>query len=390
MPRGGGSSSHGGGHGGFSSHSHSGGSRSGSSSSRGGFSSHSGSGRSSSSSSSSSYSRPLRTGSGPVRSRPPVTGGYGRPGRAGFSGPRRGLGCGLGCGGYALLGIRLFLIIGVLLANDPDTQTVTQTAARTRLAASLCTESASWYEDGWGDWIDDDSEADQRALLNGLRAFYTSTGVQPYLYITGPEGASIPDTGALEDAAVGKYRDLFRDEGHLVLIFREYPNASGDYLSGCYVGADAESVLDAEAREILLTDIDRYYENESLSDSRMFANAFSDAASRIMQTGTAQPPEVGGGQRSGYSIFARVFLIAVFVAIGVFIVRRAWKKNTLQSEPSAASTADELRKTDDASVRARSTVYTVVKCPYCGAQTKILKDAGGLCEYCGMKVTDNE
>ena len=427
MPRGGGSSSRGGG-GGFSFHSHSGSGRS-RSSSGGGFSSHShsGSGRSHSSGggffsgSGSSSGRSGSSGGGlfssgrksmPFRGSgllPHAVSGIFRRSRPVGSGPAfRSSGrahYNIGCGGYILLLFLLLMILGVLFSGGSDKETVTSrttentvtvqtpvsTVTRVRLASSLCKESSEWYRDDWGDWVDDDSSSDQRALLNSLRSFYTATGVQPFLWITGPQGASIRTESALQDAAAQMYDSLFDDQGHLVLIFREYPNASGNYLSGCYAGSDAETVIDAEAREILLSSIDRYYENESLSDSRMFANAFSDAAASIMRSSGAVIPV--SGEKKGSSatdIIARIFLIAIFVGIAVLYLRRVRVKNAAAPEvqPETQETPQPAPEVQQAPQRAPE--YTVVKCPYCGAKTKILKDEGGLCEYCGMKVTEDD
>ncbi|MBQ8137182.1 MAG: hypothetical protein IJ174_07095 [Clostridia bacterium] len=97
------------------------------------------------------------------------------------------------------------------------------------------------------------------------------------------------------------------------------------------------------------------------------------------------PPE--GTEDPGMYQVAKWFLIVLFAGIIVYNVYSAWKKRpVLQSPPSAQDAP--AQETPD--VKARSTVYTVVKCPYCGAKAKVLKGGGGLCEYCGMKVTEKE
>lgn len=57
---------------------------------------------------------------------------------------------------------------------------------------------------------------DQNQLLTGLKTFYTTTGVQPYVYFTAEE--------TLDDTYAGEvYDSLFTDEGHFLLLIHSTP-----------------------------------------------------------------------------------------------------------------------------------------------------------------------
>ena len=119
------------------------------------------------------------------------------------------------------------------------------------LDESKCDPIDEWYQDDWGDWIDEPGEEGE--LIAGLQYFYNKTGVQPYLWITGEEGGDYKSEGSLEELSESKYKELFgEDEGHVIIIFREYPNESSNYICTVTPGYDAETVvMDEEAREIL-------------------------------------------------------------------------------------------------------------------------------------------
>jgi hypothetical protein len=132
------------------------------------------------------------------------------------------------------------------------------TIAREMLPADDCDPIDAWYQDDWGTWITEGS-GEEAALIDGLEYFYEKTGVQPYLWITGEEvGAEYQSEGSLEDWAEEKYAELFgEDEGHLLIVFREYPDESGDYICTITPGYNASTVvMDDQAREILLDYID--------------------------------------------------------------------------------------------------------------------------------------
>ncbi len=251
---------------------------------------------------------------------------------------------------------------------------VSSSISREKLSPSLCLTSSEWYEDGWGDWIDNAGSSEQQKLVDDMQTFYSLTGVQPYLYITGSEGASISDTNDLENAARDFYDSHFQDKGHLLLIFREYPNASGNYLSGVFVGEDAKRVIDDEAREVLLSKIDRYYDDTSLSEARLFGKAFSETARSIMR------------KSSGKTSYSAVFVgpVILVVAVFLFLVFRKRKANTVQQTPSVTQAAAASPQSVSPPVpgpdgSAGKTI--VMKCPNCGASVSV-SPSGGTCRYC--------
>jgi len=146
------------------------------------------------------------------------------------------------------------------------------TVAREKLPASVVQETA-YYTDADGSWIND-----PRKLENGLRAFYKSTGVQPYVYIL-PNGES-RSTSELSSRAENLYKELFTDDGHFLFIFCD--DGNGSYNCGYYIGAQAETVLDNEAIEILSDYLDLYYNDYSISEEEIFSNTFEKTGERIM------------------------------------------------------------------------------------------------------------
>ena len=417
MARGGGGGSRGGSHGGgFSSHSRSGGSRS-SGSSRssrsGGFSSHTRSGSSYRSSSARRSSGPRAGGAG-------GSGGI-RFGRGGFfGGGYRGSaygGGGGGCSGGCLTTIlvfAIFIIFGIFsfeggLGESGSGSSTTVTVQRKKLSDGLCEASDAWYQDDWGDWIKSGN-----TLVSGLEYFYGKTGVQPYLWITGAaDGAAAKSESAVESLALRKYNELFSDNGHLVFVFREYPNDSGDYITTVYAAADAELVMDAEAREILLDCVDSYYEDDSLSDEEFFAKSFRRAADRIMAAGSTV--STGGTDDGSLSAGMKRLLFAFALALIVFVVfYRLFKKRMKKGADSAAEstgtgggysqngtsagkTANTAYGSGSASAGSGSTAstekdaafsYTTITCPHCGASVRIVKGRSGTCSYCGSEVSE--
>ena len=68
----------------------------------------------------------------------------------------------------------------------------------------------------------------------------------------------------------------------MIFVFMEYEES--EYITFLYTGEDADSLMDEEAKEIFLTNADRYYTDSSLSDEEYFAKIFRDSADDIMGT----------------------------------------------------------------------------------------------------------
>nr|WP_217635435.1 TPM domain-containing protein [Evansella caseinilytica] len=126
-------------------------------------------------------------------------------------------------------------------------------------------------------WIEN-----ERELLKGMETFYDKTGVQPHLVITdNVEGNTAPSLADVEQYTQSLYQELFTDEAHLLLVFLE--NESQEYMTYYVVGSQAESVIDAEAGDMLLDSIDHYYVEEDMTDAAFFSHSFERAADQIME-----------------------------------------------------------------------------------------------------------
>ena len=262
------------------------------------------------------------------------------------------------------------------------------TENREALPESKCTPVDVWYQDDWGDWIDEEGEED--ALIDGMKSFYESTGVQPYLWITGEDGGQYESAQSLEDLAEAKYKELFGiDEGHMIVIFREYPNNSSEYICTVTPGYDAETqVLDEQAREILLDFIDYFYTDTDLNEGYFFKYSFKNAGERIMQ------------KQLSFRQMGIIAAVAVILVIGLIITAKIVKKRkiavakqkTLQAQEAAkqAKAVAEQKKTDFNRKKYEDeleTQYVAVNCPNCGASNlKIRRTTVGYCDYCGTAI----
>jgi predicted RNA-binding Zn-ribbon protein involved in translation (DUF1610 family) len=262
------------------------------------------------------------------------------------------------------------------------------TVQREALPTSKCTKYEDWYRDDWKDWINESGE--DKALINGLQHFYEKTGVQPYVWIMGEEGKDYVSEGSLEELGDKKYKEMFgNDEGHLLLIFREYPNESSNYIVTATPGYDAETqVMDEQAREILLDYIDYYYTNEDLNEGQFFQRAFTKAADRIMIKQLSNKQLV--------TIVAVVAVVVIGIIIVASIIRK--KKVAVAKQKAAQAKAEADRKKAEAAQKKTEfdqqkyndqieTQYVAVICPNCGSTgNKIRKATVGYCPYCGTAI----
>lgn len=116
-------------------------------------------------------------------------------------------------------------------------------------------------------WISDSS-----ALTAGMEQFYRETGVQPYLYLfDNIDGNYNPSDAQVEAFAHSVYDRLFEDEAHLLVLFWEYGN---QHEAWYLAGTQASAVIDTEAGDILIDNIERYYYDRSLNEETFFSKAF--------------------------------------------------------------------------------------------------------------------
>ncbi|MCR4556819.1 MAG: hypothetical protein K5779_03220 [Saccharofermentans sp.] len=315
-------------------------------------------------------------------------GGGGYSGRSGGYSGRSG-GCLGGCSAYMIIPILVFA--GMLYAFLEDTDIGTffdvqrSTIQREALPASKCDPINEWYKDDWGDWIDESGE--ETSLENGLKHFYETTGVQPYLWIMGEEGGDYMSEGSVEELSEATYKEMFGDdEGHVLIIFREYPNASSNYICTVTPGYDAETqVIDDEAKEIILDFIDYYYTDSELNEGQFFARAFTSSADRIM---IKQIP-----LSVLYTIIVSVIVLVIGLIIVVSIIRK--RKVAVAKQKAAQAKAEADKKKAEANKKKiefdqqkyndqLETQFVAVSCPNCGSTgNRIRKATVGYCQYCG-------
>ena len=193
-----------------------------------------------------------------------------------YGGGGGGQGGGSGLGAVVAAGvIVLFLLLFIISLTGGSLfggGIARSTVEREKLPASAV-QQTEWYTDADGSWIGNPS-----VLERGLRTFYEDTGVQPYVYIL-PNGET-RQVSELTRRAEDLYPQLFADEGHFLLVFCD--DDRGSYNCGYTVGSQAKTVMDDEAIGILADYLDRYYNDMSISEEEIFANAFADTGARIM------------------------------------------------------------------------------------------------------------
>jgi len=210
-------------------------------------------------------------------------GGSVQGGRRGFGG----CGCFSGCFSVIVVIVILIVVMSMFsqctgenhsfFASTTATNITPSTISRTPLPQGSAREAGSLFTDHLG-WI-----RNSNSLLPGMRSFFNETGVRPHLYITDNIDGNIrPNLQQMRDFAEQRYRDLFDDHAHMLLVFFENEGFADIYAMYIVVGAQAQSVMDYEAQNILMDMVQRYYYT-NLSEEVMFSNAFESAGQRIME-----------------------------------------------------------------------------------------------------------
>lgn len=191
------------------------------------------------------------------------------------------------------------------------------TISRTERTAVTGTSTyGDWYVDELN-FIDHDTD-----LTDGLKYFYSQTGIQPYVMLLEYDPALWTDGKWSETAAENYlaqvYDDTFSDNGHLIFAYFACENDSED-MDGTfyfYYGSAAYSIMDDEAETIFWSYFDMNYNNLDLSIAEFIGQTFRQTADNIMHTGS----------ETGFSILKIVpFFIAiciVVVIIGIIVMRR--------------------------------------------------------------------
>ena len=166
----------------------------------------------------------------------------------------------LGCVS-ALVGLVIFFFIVSFLLNSlgNSSSVIPSTVKREPLPEGSVVETG-YFTDELG-WISDSS-----ALTAGMEQFYR------------------------EAVAHSVYDQLFDDEAHLLVLFWEYGN---QHEAWYLAGTQASAVIDTEAGDILIDNIERYHYDRSLNEETFFSKAFSDTAQRIMKVTTSPLTVIG-------------------------------------------------------------------------------------------------
>ena len=248
----------------------------------------------------------------------------------------------MGCGSLfacVIVFILLIAIVGYLHGFDSvsDGQITASTVERTRLPASECKTIDNWFEDNMSPaWVFSD-----RDLIKGLQTFYDKTGVQPYLVLMPDiDGDVYPTQTEIENKLKDIYDDVMPDGGHIVVGFLEgVPN---EYGMGVYAGAQAEIVMDAEAREILMDYLDYYYTSD-LDTEEYFATAFEKTAEKIMKI-----DEIKSVTRSRtIGTVVLVVGVALIIIVTARMVVRAKKYKAEQAKADAEILKSDLPGVSD-------------------------------------------
>lgn len=205
--------------------------------------------------------------------------GYGTPsgpnGPASPGSPGAGSASKSGCGVAFIIvaAIALALLIFGAFGGGCSADSITRSSVEREALPADAALVTPYYTDEDGDWI-----RTPRALEDGLRQFHDETGVWPYVYIL-PNGTAA-STEQLAQMADRLYGELFDDEAHFLLVFCD--DGDGSFNAGYAVGSQAKTIMDDEAVAVLADYLDRYYQDQSLSEEQIFSRAFADTGERIM------------------------------------------------------------------------------------------------------------
>lgn len=172
----------------------------------------------------------------------------------------------------AILAFVGIIVSAVLFSSTKySTKVTSSTVLREALPSGYVNETA-YYSDDAG-WMSNFSQ-----LESGMKIFYESTGVQPYLAILEPNTST--STTELTQIAEKMYSELFTDEAHFLLVFCD-DELNETYNCGYVVGSQAKTVIDNEAIAVFADYLERnYYSN--LTDEEFFSNTYKSTAERIM------------------------------------------------------------------------------------------------------------
>lgn len=215
--------------------------------------------------------------------------------------------------------ILIFFVFSAFSGAFSSNSITKSTINREKLPSSAVTETDYFSQSG--SW-----NINKGQVEKGLKYFFKKTGVQPYLYVADTiNGNSDPSDEEMDMFANDLYDKLFKDEGHVLVIFQEY-NSNGRYFAWTVAGKQAKTVFDDEARQILFDYIDHYYYSD-LQDGEFFETAFTKTADRMMTV-----------TRSPIVIIVVVLSVVALIFLGFYW----WKKAKDQKNLEAKQTEEIL------------------------------------------------
>ena len=267
------------------------------------------------------------------------------------------------------------------------------------LSASQCTPIDTWMTNDVDSYLSDE---ETETITNALQYFYQKTGVQPYFILTdNVSGSDYPDEYEAADYLYDAYLSLFgEDEGHYLLLM--VLETDGYYYTTWYLaGTDAETVMDADGSDILLSHIDANADaGQSLAEA--VGGALTATADEVIDgtVVTRYEPHIetvydSSGKNYSLMVISAIILAVLVIGGGiaafVLLTRRNKKKQKAAREtdysaadytevPSAQQTGGYQPYTQKQN---RTADYPVV-CPNCGANA--YPDERGCCQYCGTKL----
>lgn len=178
--------------------------------------------------------------------------------------------------GGALVALVVFALwMGIMSRNS----SLEDSAGQDAIVMEHVVESVSFTD--YLHWIEDES-----TLESGMRSFYDSTGILPYLYLADNlYGKNNFTENELDDIAKRLYDELFTDadgqvDENRVLVFILDRGGDG-FFTGNVIGSQAFSFIGEEAGDILLENFDLDSFAHAKSKSQYFATAFKKAGEEI-------------------------------------------------------------------------------------------------------------
>lgn len=177
-----------------------------------------------------------------------------------------------------------------------------------------------WYLDEM-DFIGHDTD-----LTDGLKYFYSQTGVQPYVMLMDYDRSLWSSGKWQEDKAeeylAQVYEDTFSDNGHMILAYFACENDSEDMDGTFYIyyGSAAYSIMDAEAETIFWSYFDMNYNDLDQSIAEFIGQTFRETADNIMHV-----------EKSGANALNKVFIVfgvicAVMIVVGIVVAVKTSKR----------------------------------------------------------------